>query len=1374
MLTTCLAVALVLAGAAATHALDQRLKFGHITSHEGLSNNWVLSVLRDSRGFLWVGTQDGLNRYDGHSFTTYDYAPDDPHGLPSRVAGALYEDSVGRLWVGTRWANQGLAYYDRDRETFVRFPHGPGSGGVSGNQVSCFTEGPQGRIWIGTDDGLNVFDPKSRTFRRFGSVLRWSNDGESSQVTALLFDRSGGLWVGTAGGLFVLDHRLQQNVPWPGYGAAGTAGLDATRVEALLQDETGAIWVGTANAGLFRLDPAKQEIRHFTPKAGDPHSLSHLRARRLALDDKGKLWVGTENGGLDILDRKTGRFERYMPDPTDSASLGSASIYSLYGDQQGIVWIGTYNDGLNYVSPYEQFFDHFTAASGQLSSPHVSAVLEDRDGNVWVGTDGGGLDRIDAETHRTTVFRHDPENPNSIGSASVFTILQGDDRTFWLGGWDGGVSRLDPVTGRVKRYRHDSRNRTSIVGNSVWRLVRLRTGELLVATQQGTDLMDPRAGTFARIADRYPGAQRDMTFTAMEDSTGNIWLGGRAWVQYVDRKSGSVTDYVYREGDLGALADGMVFALYQDSGGNVWIGSEGGLRCLPAGSRVGTSLLAVSGLPNPTINAIEEDSSGNLWVSTNRGLTRIEDAVKNPKSTRFVSYDARDGLQSDEFTRGVSCQGAAGRLYFGGQQGLNSFVPARILRNLVPPPVVMTGLRVFGRSIQPGDREVPLQRSVTEAREITLSQDSLVLTFEYAALNFALPQKNRYAIMLEGFDDRWTDVGTRHSATYTRLPHGHYTFRVRAANNDGVWNEKGLALGVVVLPRWHERTLVRLLFLALAGMALVLAYRGRVQRLEARQHDLERRVDERTRDLNRLTEQLEVRVATRTQELADEKERLAVTLRSIGDAVIATDVESRIVLMNRVAEQLTGWPSSDAVGRPLGDVLPLLDPGTRQRQPDPVQAVLAGKSIWALPVQSVLVRRDGRETFVADSVAPIRDQESRTIGVVLVFRDVTERRKVEEQLQNAQKLEALGILAGGIAHDFNNLLTGVFGYLDLAHRRAEDPPQVSRILAKALNVLGRARGLTGQLLTFSRGGEPVSEPLALGELVRKSVDFALSGSNVVSEVRIVEDLWACQGDRRQIDQVVDNLLLNARQAMPEGGTVEVIAENAEITDTMRVPLAAGRYVRLTVRDSGPGIAPEIRSRIFEPFFTTKTQGTGLGLATSYSIVRKHGGHIDVESEVGAGTRFMVYLPASEAPAYGDDASLDRAHAGEGRVLVMDDEEYVRDVVQEMLDELGYEALLVADGDAAVRAFDAAHGTPRAFNAVILDLTIPGSVGGAAVLERLRAIDPDVRAVASSGYSGDPIMADPRSHGFVAQLTKPYTTEDVGRVMSRVLPRRPAS
>ncbi|MBN2370110.1 MAG: PAS domain S-box protein [Vicinamibacteria bacterium] len=1344
-----------------------RLKFGRLAVEDGLSNNWVQAVHRDSHGFLWIGTHDGLNRYDGRSFIHYRHSREDSHSLPGPQVSVIYEDSRQRLWLGSGWEQGGLALYDRAMDRFIRVPLSPESGGATSRRVFDIIEDRRGRLWVGTENGIELVDPDKGLVTRYdvvGRVGRGQPRSASSTVFAILQDDHDGFWVGTFSGLFRFDSRRGKSDHWSDRAGEST-GLDREVVGSLLRDIEGDVWIGTFGRGVCRLNPQSRQVTQYLPRVGDPTSISHRRILNLAADKEGRIWIGTDNGGLNVFDRRSGRFQRYAPDPDDEESLNAWSIHALHVDDQKIVWIGTYDGGLNFVSPFGQGFSHVKARRDSLNDPHVISLLEDRAGNLWIGTDGGGLNRKDARTGRYRYYRHDPRDDRTIAANNVNALHEDSAGMIWLGGWAAGLGRLDPRTGRVTRYRRHPRNPKTIVSDFVWKILELRSGELLIATQGGADLLDRKTAVCTRLWKRYPDLGRGSIFSAVEDRHGNLWLGGSNRAQYFNLAERKTTTYRHDPKDPEGLGRGVVSTIFIDSRENVWLGTETGLNCLPATTRRMRRYTIDNGLPHETVTNIIEDASGNLWLTTNRGLSKFVNAVNEPEQTRFLNFDVHDGLQGLGFARGTALRSRDGRLYFGGPHGLNSFFPSEIVTNHVPPPLVLTDLKIFNRSVVPGAPGSPLDRSIANTDELTLSYKHTVVTFEFAALNLALPQKNRYMYMLEGLDPAWNEVSAQNTATYTQLLPGRYTFRVRASNNDDIWNEEGVALRLRVTPPFWRTPWFQILIAAALITALAAVYRRRVRRIQAYARDLAAKIDERTRDLHRLNEELEERVTDRTSELEEEKERLAVTLRSIGDGVIATDVKGRVVLMNRVAEMLTGWALSEAEGRPLKEVFPAVDRENRTPQPDSVRAVLNGQSTLNLPSESLLIRRDGSEVLVTDSVAPIRDRESRVVGVVLVFRDVTERRRVEEQLQTAQKLEALGILAGGIAHDFNNLLTGVFGYIDLAHRRSDDPDKARDSLSKALSVLQKTRGLTGQLLTFSRAGQPVVAPFALPELLRSSARFALSGSNVGCEMEIPEDLWSCQGDEQQIDQVIDNLLLNARQSMPQGGTIRIRAKNLVVPDDAAIPVKDGRYIRLTIRDEGTGVPPELRARIFEPFFTTKASGSGLGLTTSYSIVRKHGGHIDLESRPGKGTSFSVYLPASTDPARAARSSTTEMIKGQGRILLLDDEEYVRDVANEALGDLGYAVEAVSTGEEAVDAYRKAHDSSLPFDLVILDLTIPGGMGGAAVLSRLQAIDPSVRAVASSGYSGDPVMANPEAYGFLARLTKPYTAIELSDILA---------
>ncbi|VVS91116.1 PAS domain S-box protein [Desulfoluna spongiiphila] len=504
------------------------------------------------------------------------------------------------------------------------------------------------------------------------------------------------------------------------------------------------------------------------------------------------------------------------------------------------------------------------------------------------------------------------------------------------------------------------------------------------------------------------------------------------------------------------------------------------------------------------------------------------------------------------------------------------------------------------------------------------------------------------------------------------------------------------------------------------------------------------------------------------EKLSQEKERLAVTLRSIGDGVITSDVSGRVVLMNKIAEKLTGWTQAEAAGKPMADVFRIINEKTRKPCENPVEKVLATGNIITLANHTALIAKDGTERCIADSGAPIMDRTSAIVGVVLVFRDVTDENRMEEELLKARKLESVGVLAGGIAHDFNNILTAVLGGVSLARTRSLENSEVHRLLTDVLKACERAKDLTQQLLTFSKGGAPVIRVASVVDVVRESAGFVLRGSRVRCETRFAEDLWPAEIDSGQISQVAQNLILNAVQAMPRGGVITITAENHFI-DATRVgylPLKGDRYVKLTFCDEGPGIPEEIVDRVFDPFFTTKKTGSGLGLATTHSIVYKHDGHIRVTSTPGRGTCFTLYLPASEEPLPEPlEVQPELRVQGQGRILVMDDEEMVRDVVEGLLLSMGYEVLLTASGDEAVAVYRERHGGPEPVDVVITDLTVAGAMGGLEAAGLIRQWDPDARVVVSSGYSNDPVMADYKAHGFCAAIVKPYTHADLMAVVA---------
>ncbi len=508
--------------------------------------------------------------------------------------------------------------------------------------------------------------------------------------------------------------------------------------------------------------------------------------------------------------------------------------------------------------------------------------------------------------------------------------------------------------------------------------------------------------------------------------------------------------------------------------------------------------------------------------------------------------------------------------------------------------------------------------------------------------------------------------------------------------------------------------------------------------------------------------------------LAAEKERLSVTLRSIAEGVITVDREGNILLINEVAEELTGWYYRDAVGKKLDKVLNLKMKNNPVDCTNLINDVIKKGEVVEMFDDLKLIAKDGTERVINRSCAPIRDNGHSIIGVVIIIRDVTEKQKLERELFKSRKLESIGMLAGGIAHDFNNILTGITSNLFKAKMDLDKNSETFVSITEAEKAAFRASRLTNQLLTFAKGGAPIKESQSIREVIEDAVGFSLSGSNVDCDLQLPKDLWPLEIDRGQIDQVINNLIINAVQAMPNGGTITVGGENLTISDltseatTTYLPLRAGKYVRISFRDEGVGILQEHLDRIYDPYFTTKENGSGLGLTICYSIIKKHNGLMLVKSREGVGTTFHIYLPASMKKLNGVKKEEDEIIAGSGKVLVMDDEEVVRIAAGQVLKSIGYTVSFAKNGLEAIELYKQAKESGKPYNVLIMDLTIPGAMGGAEAIQRLLEYDPGVRAIVSSGYSNDPVMADYKKHGFRGVVAKPYDIKELHAILQKVI------
>ncbi|MBC8082585.1 MAG: hypothetical protein H7Z21_05180 [Hymenobacter sp.] len=799
---------------------SQEYVFNHLSVDEGLSNSTVTSICQDSRGFMWFGTAHGLNKYDGYSITSYVANAKDSLSISDNTITSVYEDHRKNLWVGTHLG--GLNRYDRERDAFVRYTRESlAPYRISANKIECIFEDSRGNLWVGTNHGLNLFDRTTSAFRAFYHRPDDSTTINSNQIYSVIEnDRREVLVLTNA-------EALNRYTPRTRSFARVSAGKQPAHLKTarlLAQDSQKQYWTGTLDFGLFCFRGA--QARQYQHLAAQPRSLSHNQVRALMQTRQGALWVGTDGGGISVYNPAGDNFTHIQADEKEKGSLSSNAVYCLYEDRAGTLWVGTFGGGINFTSPYKAEFAHYThlpRTANSLSHRSVLALYQDSGGSIWVGTDGGGLDLFDPRRKTFRHFRYDPNDPYSLSADVVKTLYEDRKGNLWIGTYLGGLNRYDRVRNRFVRYTTDPAKPNSLTNNIVWDVYEDRQQQLWVSTLGGgVCVMTPEKGTFRRFAPfTGPGSLGDYNVvTMLEDGEGNLWLGTED--QGLNRyhpQSGTFSYVQHNPKEDSSLSSNRIQALFKDHQNRMWVGTaDGGLNLMAADKKTFHRFTTKDGLPSNVINSIVEDEDGYLWVSTSKGLSRFD-----TRSGTFRNFDREDGLQSNEFNINSAMRASSGELYFGGINGFNGFAPATLPSNPVVPPVVLTDLQIFNKSVRAGRLSGVLRQHISEADTLTLSYKEAAVTFQFAALNFINPQKNQYAYRLEGFDEEWRHAGTRREATYTNLDPGRYVFRVRAANNDGVWNQTGAALTVLVTPPWWKTVWFRTVA-AVAAWSICMAF----------------------------------------------------------------------------------------------------------------------------------------------------------------------------------------------------------------------------------------------------------------------------------------------------------------------------------------------------------------------------------------------------------------------------------------------------------------------------------------------------------------------------------------------------------------------
>ena len=884
-----MALALVWSLVPGAKALEVGAKFHRLQIDDGLSQSVVISALQDSRGFMWFGTQDGLNRYDGKRIHVFRNDPDDPSSLINNSIFCLAEDDSGYIWIGTE--GDGLCRFDRRTQRFRQYRDLLFTGDATGPlDVYNLCVDRQGRIWLATGAyGLLRFDPRTQAIKTFQHDPADSCSLSDDWVWAVLEDSRGAIWAGTQAGLCRLDPATDQ-VQRYHHAKNDSCSLSDDTVYSLCEDATGTIWVGTIY-GLNRHNPAADDFTRYFADQDDRHSLSGHSIYCLYADRTGRIWVGTGGNGLNVLDPALEKFQRFQHDAFDLHSLSDNEVDCITMDRTGVLWVGTGN-GVSRLDTYRKPFAHYRhspADSSGLSNNFVWSLLEDGEGLLWIATTDG-LNRLDPQTGAFTVFRHDPEDSTSLGSNDL-TILHEDRQGWlWIGGANGLLSRMDRKTGKFENFQPDPDNPDGLSSDRTYAFYEGESGTLWIATFAGLVGYDPASGSFKRyrLAQEEDGAEEEEPIrTLCGDSAGRLWIG--TWgtgIICVNRVNHDLTRYRHDPDDRNSLSNDNVLCFHEDRNGVMWIGTGNGLNRFEPQSGEFKRVIDKDGLPNNTIYGILEDDVGRLWISTNNGLCRFD-----PANWIFDNYDASDGLQGNEFNMGAFTRGASGRMYVGGINGFNIFYPDSIRNNLLVPKVVITDFELFNRPVPIGEisgGRTILDRDIAETEALTLSYQDYVVSFGFSAIHYASPERNQYAYLLEGFDSDWNYIGNRGRATYTNLPPGNYVFRVKAANCDGIWNEKGAALAITVTPPYWKTAWFLALVLLMGSSAVWGAHHYRTRLLRIRAQSLRRRVDERTAELRSANQNLKEEIAVRR--------RVETALRAAKEeAVAATRAKSEFL-----------------------------------------------------------------------------------------------------------------------------------------------------------------------------------------------------------------------------------------------------------------------------------------------------------------------------------------------------------------------------------------------------------------------------------------------------------------------------------------------